>query len=86
MGEFNIGDIIVQIGGNNVFIVSGWYESPPWYTLGWLSGDKQTILYADHIIEKIDATYVKVDYCSIYNTKETIKKLDKLMVSLKKGA
>ena len=86
MGEFNIGDIIVEIGGNNVYIVSSWYVKPPWYSLGWAAGDKQTILYTDTDIEKVDATYVKVDHCSISNTKETIEKLEKLMVSLKNGA
>lgn len=61
MGEFKKGDVVVQIGGSNAYVIDGAYDTTMWYSVQYL-WDGQ--IYHDHKSKfDLDSDYVKVDFC-----------------------
>jgi len=61
MCEFKKGDVVVQIGGSNAYVIDGSYETAIWYSVKYLWSGK--IFHAEVHKFTIDKDYVKVDFC-----------------------
>lgn len=61
MNEFKKGDVVVQIGGSNAYVIDGSYQTTIWYSAKYLWYGKvfQTQVHKT----TIDSDYVKVDFC-----------------------
>ena len=59
--EFKKGDVVVQIGGSNAYVIDGSYQTTIWYSASYLWNGKvvQTQVHKT----TIDSDYVKVDFC-----------------------
>ena len=61
MGEFKKGDVVVQIGGSNAYVIDGSYQTTDWYSASYLWSGK---LFQTQVHKTtIDSDYVKVDFC-----------------------
>ena len=61
MGEFKKGDVIVQIGGNLVYVICGAYQTTIWYWVKCLRNGQ--VITSEVYMSAIDSNYVKVDFC-----------------------
>lgn len=61
MGEFKKGDVVVQIGGSNAYVIDGAYDTTMWYSVQYLWSNK--VYHADKSKYDLDSDYVKVDFC-----------------------
>lgn len=61
MNEFKRGDVVVQIGGRNAFVIDGAYQTTMWYSVQYLWNGQ--IYHADKSKLDLDSDYVKVDFC-----------------------
>ena len=61
MSEFKRGDVVVEIGGSNAFVISGAYQTTMWYSVQYLWNGQ--IYHADKSKFDLDSDYVKVDFC-----------------------
>ena len=61
MGEFKKGDVVVQIGGSNAYVIDGAYDTTMWYSVQYLWSNK--VYHADKSKHDLDSDYVKVDFC-----------------------
>ena len=61
MGEFKKGDVVVQIGGSNAYVIDGAYDTTMWYGVQYLWNGQ--IYHADKSKFDLDSDYVKVDFC-----------------------
>ena len=61
MGQYKRGDVVVQIGGRNAFVIDGAYQSTMWYSVQYLWNGQ--IYHADKSKIDLDSDYVKVDFC-----------------------
>ena len=60
-GEFKMGDVIVQIGGNLVYVVCGEYQTTTWCSVKCLRNGQ--VIDSEVYGSAIDFNYVKVDFC-----------------------
>ena len=60
-GEFKMGDVIVQIGGNLVYVVCGEYQTTTWCSVKCLRNGQ--VIDSEVYGSAIDSNYVKVDFC-----------------------
>ena len=60
-GNFKRGDVVVQIGGSNAYVIDGSYQTTIWYSAKYLWSNK--IFHSDVNRRTIDSDYVKVDFC-----------------------
>jgi hypothetical protein len=60
-GEFRKGDVIVQIGGNLVYVICGAYQTTIWYGVKCLRNGQ--VITSEVYRNAIDSNYVKVDFC-----------------------
>lgn len=61
MGEFKRGDVVVQIGGSNAYVIDGAYDTTMWYSVQYLWNGQ--IYHADKSKFDLNSDYVKVDFC-----------------------
>lgn len=61
MGEFKKGDVVVQIGGSNAYVIDGASDTTMWYSVQYLWSNK--VYHADKSKYDLDSDYVKVDFC-----------------------
>ena len=74
MNEFKKGDVVVQIGGSNAYVISGAYETTMWYSVEYLWSNK--VYHTDKSKYDLDSDYVKVDFCkNPLNSDEAYAKL-----------
>ena len=60
-GEFKTGDVVVQIGGNLVYVVCGAYQTTTWCSVKCLRNGQ--VIDSEVYGSAIDSNYVKVDFC-----------------------
>ena len=61
MNEFKKGDVVVQIGGSNAYVIDGSYQTTIWYSAKYLWHGK--VFQVQVHKTTIDSDYVKVDFC-----------------------
>ena len=61
MGQYRKGDVVVQIGGSNAYVIDGSYRTTISYSVKYLWSNK--IFHSDVNRHTIDSDYVKVDFC-----------------------
>ena len=60
-GEFKKGDVVVQIGGNLVYVICGEYQKTTWCSVKCLRNGQ--VITSEVYGSAIDSNYVKVDFC-----------------------
>ena len=60
-GEFKTGDVVVQIGGNLVYVICGEYQTTTWCSVKCLRNGQ--VIDSEVYGSAIDSNYVKVDFC-----------------------
>ena len=60
-GNFKRGDVVVQIGGSNAYVICGSYRTGIWYSVQYLWLNK--VFHSDVHSDTIDSDYVRVDFC-----------------------
>ena len=80
-GEFRKGDVIVNVDGNNVYIVSD-ARTSRYSLLARLHGEVVHLVFDKDVI---DEKYVKVDKCNSEDFAEVIDKLGDIWYNLLKG-
>lgn len=82
-GEFRKGDVVVQIGGSNAFVIDGAYETTMWYSVQYLWSNK--VFHADKSKFDLDSDYVKVDFCkNPFDDKQVYAKLIRIEKAFEK--
>ena len=61
MGQYRKGDVVVQIGGSNAYVIDGAYDTTMWYSVQYLWSNK--VYHSDKSKYDLDSDYVKVDFC-----------------------
>lgn len=61
MKEFRKGDVVVQIGGSNAYVIDGSYQTAIWYSAKYLWNGK--VFHSNVHKTTIESDYVKVDFC-----------------------
>lgn len=73
-GNFKRGDVVVQIGGSNAYVIDGSYQTTMWYSVRYLWSNK--VYHSDKSKYDLDSDYVKVDFCkNSRNSDEVYAKL-----------
>lgn len=83
MNEFKKGDVVVQIGGRNAFVIAGAYQTTLWYSVQYLWNGQ--IYHAYKFKSDLDSDYVKVDFCkNVFDDVRVYLKLAEIEEALSK--
>lgn len=83
-GEFKRGDVVVKIGGSQVYVIDGAYETATWYGITYACGG--TLHHSQIDIDLVDDRFVKIDKCKDpWKDNEVALKLNQLADQMEKG-
>ena len=75
MGEFKRGDVIVEIGGNVIHVVTGSFQTALFYELIYPSRAGGVWYKTELDVDYVDAEYVKIDHVGERDINEFYRRL-----------